>query len=94
MRLKIFAMMMMTALLMLAGCGKKSSDPAKQLMADYAAIKDKLCACTDKECTTKLKDEADALERAAKDKVPNPSADQKNEFGALESQVNECARRF
>jgi hypothetical protein len=88
------ALVLGAALLGFAGCGKKSDDPAKQLMSDYAAIKDKLCACTDKDCTTKLKADADALEASAKEKVPHPTADQKKDFHALESQVNDCARRF
>lgn len=77
--------------------GSAAADPAdaaKKIMADYGAVKDKLCACADKACTTKLKAEADDLEKNAKTTLPNPTREQKKEFRALEKQVNACARKF
>ena len=78
-----------------AGCSKdKSTDPVEKLFADYEAAKDRLCACNDKDCTTKLKDEADAIERSAKDILPHPTQAQKDRFKPLENAVNDCARKY
>jgi hypothetical protein len=78
----------------LAACGGKSESEADKVIADYTAIKVKLCACTDAECATKLKEEADALERSAKDRLKKPTKEEKERFGKVETEVNDCARKF
>jgi hypothetical protein len=66
----------------------------KKFVADYGAVKDKLCACADKACTTKLKAEADELEKTARKTLPKPTGEQRTEFKALEKAVNECAKKY
>jgi hypothetical protein len=75
-----------------AACG--GSDGADKFISDYGAIKDRLCACTDKDCTTKLKAEADAHEARGRTEIPKPTKEQKDRFKAFEREVNDCARKF
>jgi hypothetical protein len=79
-------------LVCVAACSK--GDTADKFISDYGAIKDRLCACTDKDCTTKLKAEADAHEKRGRDEIPKPTKDQKDRFKAFEHEVNDCARKF
>jgi hypothetical protein len=74
--------------------GGGDGDVAK-FIADYEALRDKLCACTDKACAEKAKADADAHERSAKDKGLRPPTPEENKkFEAVENQINECARKF
>ena len=77
-----------------AAAGGGDGDVAK-FIADYEALRDKLCACTDKACAEKAKADADAHERSAKDKGLRPPTPEENKkFEAVEDQINECARKF
>jgi hypothetical protein len=62
---------------------------AAKFIADYAAIKDKLCACADKACADAAKAEADAHEKSGKDIKPTP--EEEAAFEKIENEVNECA---
>ena len=81
----------------LAACGKKagSGSAADKFLADYTAIKDKLCACTDKECATKAKAEADAHEKSDAGKKLTKEDEKKigEAFEKVEDQINECAAK-
>ncbi len=91
-------LVMACAVLVVAACGKKaddtgtSGDPGEKFVADFAAIKDRLCACTNKSCTDTLKAEADAHEKTGKDLKPSRAVEQK--FSAVEDAVNACSRKF
>jgi hypothetical protein len=77
-----------------SGGGGGDADVEK-FIADYAALKDKLCACADKACADKVKAEADAHERSAKDKnLRKPTPEEEERFEKIEDEVNACAAKL
>ena len=79
--------------LFLSACSKGSK--ADQFIADYAKIKDKLCACPDKDCAVKAKAEADAHEKSAEAKgIGEPSKEQEAKFEKIEDEINACASKL
>jgi hypothetical protein len=83
-------LIMISSFLLLAACSKGSK--ADEFVADYGKLKDKLCACPDKECAVKVKAEADAHERSAKEKgIGKPTEAQEAKFEKIEDEINACA---
>lgn len=86
-----------SAFLFLAACGKKDGggSAADKFLADYTAIKDKLCACADKDCASKAKAEADAHEKSEAGKKLTKEDEKKigAAFEKVEDQINECAAK-
>lgn len=86
-------LIVISSFLLLAACSKGSK--ADQFIADYGKIKDKLCACADKDCAVKAKAEADAHERSAEDKgIGKPTKEQNDRFEKIEDEINACADKL
>ena len=84
-----------SAFMFLAACGKKGGESAgDKIITEYGALKDKLCACADKECADKVKAESDALEERAGKEIGKPTKDQEARFEKIEDEVNACAKKF
>jgi len=81
-----------SALVFLGACGSKGGTADKYL-ADYTALKDKLCACADKTCADKVKAEADAHEKKGNELSKDDQKKIGEAFEKVEDQVNECARK-
>lgn len=80
----------------LAACGKSKFEKA---MAEEADYKDKLCACTDKDCTDKVWKDYKAWDDKMKsefseDDIKNVSEDQMKRAEKQDDELKACHRKF
>ena len=93
-----FRTLFVTAALTLAfaGCGKSKFD---KMMATESDYKDKMCACTDKDCVDKVnKDykqwEKDSKSDFSEDDIKNVSGDQIEKAMKLDDEMRTCRKKF
>jgi hypothetical protein len=80
----------------LAACGKSKFEKA---MAEEGDYKDKLCACTDKDCTEKVWKDYKAWDDKAKndfteDDIKNVSEDQMKRAEKQDEELKACHHKF
>jgi hypothetical protein len=72
------------------GCGKK--DPFDAALDEIGTIKDKMCACKDKDCAEKVDKEFEAWRDGLKDKIGDskPNADQDKKGEDIRAAMRKC----
>jgi hypothetical protein len=89
------SLILIISMFALSACGKSAAD---EYISKTKSFKDKMCACSDKDCAEKVGKEheeweKDFVKNAKESKADKPSEEQQKEFKEARKEMRECARK-